>query len=285
MSDAATCPPVILLVYKRPDLTRAAVDSVRAARPDKVYVVADGPKNQEESVLTEETRRVIAEGIDWPCDIQWNAADENMGLANRVSSGITWAFESCEEAIVLEDDCVAHPDFFRFCAEMLDRYRDEEKVMCVTGDNFQGGKRRGRASYYFSMHTHCWGWATWKRAWERYDHSLACWPHALSYLESLDDPEQLIYWAARKEKTESGQVDSWAYRWTFSVWANEGLTVTPNVNLVENIGFGEGGTHCQDGDRKVPRAEGLAFPLKHPRKIARHRRADDYVSRAHFGIR
>lgn len=278
------CPPVIILIYRRAALTKAAIESLRQTKPTRLYVVADGPKNEEENESVQATRRVVESGVDWECDVRWNAADQNMGLASRVSTGISWAFESCSEAIILEDDCVASSDFFRFCVEMLERYASDERVMAITGDNFQGGNRRGFASYYFSMYPHCWGWATWKRAWRHYDHTLSCWAETEEFLESLKNERFLKYWTKRKDGILRGDVDSWAYRWMFSIWARGGLTVTPNVNLVENIGFGEDATNCRGVDRKVPGKGQLEFPLRHPWLVRRNRKADSFVSREWFKI-
>lgn len=276
--------PIIFLVYRRPDLTEQSFAAIRDAEPRRLLVVADGPKNQEEALLTDETRRVIREGVDWDCDVSWNVAEENMGLANRVSSGISWAFDDVDRAIILEDDCIAHPDFFRFCSELLTQYESNPEVMAITGDNYQGGKKRGRASYYFSIFPHCWGWATWKRAWNHYDHSLQNWPETQKFIDSLDDDSFRDFWLDARRDLDEGKVDSWAYRWVFSMWAARGLAATPNANLVENIGFGEDATHAIETPSWVPAKCSLKWPLEHPRRVRRNANADRYVCQNVFRI-
>ncbi len=277
--------PVVLLVYKRPELTRKVVRSLRKIRPGVVLVVADGPKDESERVQTDATRRVIREEIDWPCDCRFNEAERNLGLANRVSSGITWALDSQERVVILEDDCVPSTSFFRFAEEMLDRYRNERRVSVVTGNNFQRGVKRGKGSYYFSMFPHCWGWATWRDRWQDYDHELHCWSETLRFLEGFGDRALTEYWEGAYRRVISGEVDSWAYRWLFSCWAKRALTVTPNRNLVTNIGFGEEGTHCKKKDRNlVVRSRQLRFPLRHPEAISHDLEADEFVLRNVFNV-
>lgn len=249
-----------------------------------LFVVCDGPMSDREKILVEQSIEVVRNEVDWDCDVHWNIADSNLGLARRVSSGLTWAFESCDRAIILEDDCVADPSFFRFCDEMLKRHDQDRNVMAVTGNNFQNGIKRGSSSYYYSMFPHCWGWATWKRAWDLYDGELLCWSETEKFLASLNDREALKYWRKIKERVVSREVDSWAYRWTFSVWAHHGLVVTPCVNLVENIGSGEEATHTKNLRRSVPEAAELSFPLVHPEAVTRDVEADWFASRNWFRI-
>ena len=277
--------PVIFLVYRRPQHTAKSLDSIRVYRPSQLYVVGDGPKNDSEVAAVEETRRVIQDGVDWPCDIRWNLASQNMGLANRVSSGITWAFETCDKAVILEDDCVPDKSFFRFCNETLERYQNNQQITAVTGNNFQHGKKRGYASYYFSMFPHCWGWATWKDRWQSYDHSLSCWPDTVEFLKSFRNRKLVDYWKATYDSVMENKVDSWAFRWQFSCWARRGMTVTPNQNLVTNVGFDSDGTHCTDvqNDLEIP-ATSIRFPLRHPFQITRNRSADKFVLREIFGL-
>jgi hypothetical protein len=190
--------------------------------------------------------REIVEKIDWPCDVHRNYAEENLGLKRRVSSGLDWVFSQVDRAIVLEDDCLPHPDFFTFCGALLNRYENDERVSVITGNNFQDGRKRGNAAYYFSKYNHCWGWATWRRAWQHYSGDLPFWPEwklTSDWRRKIPDRIEQRYWADIFERVSRNEIDSWAYPWTGSVWYHGGLTATPNVNLVTNIGFGPEGTH------------------------------------------
>lgn len=275
--------PVVFLVYKRPKHTEKVLDAIRQARPKELFVVADGPKNQGEEESTSSTIALIKKGITWDCSVKWNIAESNMGLANRVSSGITWAMRQCNEAIILEDDCLPDPSFFPYCAEMLEMYSREEKIMSITGDNFQKEIQRGDASYYFSFFHHCWGWATWKRAWDHYDHSLTCWTKTLQFIKEQEIPNFEKYWEGIKSLLDEGNINSWAYRWIFSIWARRGLTITPNLNLVQNIGYGDEGTHTK-GPNIAPKKSSMIFPLKHPSEISVCSTADKYAAENWFKI-
>lgn len=281
-------PPVIFVVYRRPDLTKKALAAIASAKPSRMFIVADGPKNDEEAQMCQEVISVVKDGIDWDCEVEWNVAEKNMGLANRVGSGISWAFTQCNRAIVLEDDCIPAPGFFRWMAEMLEKYQDESRVMVVTGDNFQGGIQRGDASYYFSAFPHCWGWATWADRWESYQKSSEWWANESvqeRVLKLANGEASRKYWFRCFDRAYSGEIDSWAYRWQASIWSQGGLTLVPQVNLVENVGFGEGATNTQRADREI-RVEGgeLKFPLKHPHRIERMVDADRFTEENHFRI-
>ncbi|MGC1799486.1 MAG: hypothetical protein WA701_03795, partial [Solirubrobacterales bacterium] len=182
--------PVAMLIFNRPETTARVFERVREARPPKLLVVADGPRADRpgEAGRCREARAVV-EAVDWPCELMTDYSEVNLGCGKRISSGLDWVFDSVEEAIVLEDDCLPHPSFFRFCEELLKRYRAEERVVHVSGDNFQSAGRAGGAvgrllrlagrswspSYYFSRYAHVWGWASWRRAWSDYDFEMTAW--------------------------------------------------------------------------------------------------------------
>ncbi len=282
--------PVVLLMFRRPDTTARVFAEIARAQPPKLLVVADGPRpdRPDEAEQCAATRAII-EQVDWPCEVLTNYAETNMGLRRRVSSGITWAFEQVDEAIILEDDCVPHPTFFRFCQELLERYRDDERVMHISGDNFQYGHRRTSYSYYFSYYPHCWGWATWRRAWQHYDDAMHHWPEVREggwLSDVLHDTDAVHYWSHIFQSTYDGQIDSWAYRWNFSCWLQHGLSILPHTNLVSNIGYGDAATHTVGGDARwsTLSAEGLDFPLAHPPFLIRDSRSDTVSHRVHFKI-
>ncbi|MCM1983014.1 glycosyltransferase family 2 protein [Lyngbya confervoides] len=261
-------------------------EAIRQAQPAKLLVVADGPRNDAETELCQQAR-AITKQIDWDCEVLRNYSDVNLGCRKRVSSGLDWAFEQVEEAIVLEDDCLPHPSFFSYCETLLKRYRNDKRIWCISGDNFQHGKGRGKASYYFSNYNHCWGWASWRRAWQQYDHNLTHWPEFRDgqYLqEILDSAEEVDYWHQIFERLHYfGEPNTWDYAWTLTCWLNRGLTVLPNVNLVSNIGFREDGTHVLSDSPWAEMSTCDIGELKHPSFIARDRAADMYTFDHHFG--
>jgi len=281
--------PIVFLIYKRPETTTRVFAEITRAKPPKLLVVADGPRPgvPGEAEKCAQTRAII-ESVDWDCEVLMNYADTNMGLKNRVSNGLKWAFQHVEEAIILEDDCLPHPTFFRFCEELLERYRDDERIMAISGDNFQFGRQRTQYSYYFSRYPHCWGWATWRRAWRYYDGEMKLWPAIRDggWLgDILENRHEVAYWTEVFDRTHRGAIDSWAYRWTFTCWIQSGLTILPNVNLVSNIGFDRDATHTKGTSRlaSMP-VQAMRFPLRHPPFVVRDRQADDYTSEKAYGI-
>ncbi len=250
MTDYQVKTPVVLLIFNRPDLTAQVFQAVRQARPAKLFVVADGPRSSrpEDAEKCAMTRAILNQ-IDWDCEVKTCFSETNLGCKNRVSSGLDWVFEMVEEAIILEDDCVPHPTFFRFCDELLAYYRCDRRVMVVAGNNFQVGRKRTNDSYYFSRYNHCWGWATWKRAWSYYDNDMKLWPtmREQNWLQDiLGDRKAVKTWRSIFQSVYENSVNSWALRWTLSCWLQSGLTVLPNVNLVSNIGFGTDASHTTD---------------------------------------
>lgn len=286
MSDGLTT-PVAFILFNRPDVTRRAFECIRAARPAKLFLIGDGARadrpGEAEQVAA---ARAVVKSVDWPCEVQRSFLDTNVGCGVRISTGVSWVFEHVEEAIFLEDDCLPHPDFFPYCRQLLERYRDDERVMHVHGNNFQGGARRGPYSYFFSKHPHCWGWATWRRAWKHFDLGMKSWPQAKTdgvLRSSCDSEDELAYWSNLFEaRYQVGTPPTWNASWVYACWVQSGLCVYPNVNLVSNVGFGADAMNCQ---RKNPFAElpvQAIGDLRHPPHMVRDREADAFTNRNVF---
>jgi len=263
-------------------------ETVRKLRPSQLFIVADGPRpdHPTDAEKCEEVRRIVTT-LDWPCDCKVNLADSNMGLKGRVHSGLSWVFDQVERAIILEDDCVPDPTFFPFCAELLERYADDERVMTISGDNYQFGTVPCPHSYYFSRHMHCWGWASWRRAWKLHDPSLPYWPElkADGWIESfVQDPGERRHWHEVLDAAALGQSNSWAYPWSYTTLRHNGLNIHPAVNLVTNVGFGPDATHTLGVSlfANIP-AGSMTWPLNHPPHVLRNFTADDNY--AHIAYR
>ncbi|MCU0536476.1 MAG: glycosyltransferase family 2 protein [Hydrococcus sp. Prado102] len=280
--------PVAFLIFNRPDTTEKVFEAIRKAEPPILLVVADGPRQDKPSDEKQcAAARKIIERVDWNCKVLTNFSDVNLGCKKRVSSGLDWVFEQVEEAIILEDDCLPNSTFFRFCEELLEKYRDDERIMVISGDNFQFGRKRTEYSYYFSRYNHCWGWATWRRAWQHYDIEMKLWPTIRDenwLAKILEEPSAARYWAKIFQATYDEIINSWAYRWTFANWIQNGLTVLPNVNLVSNIGFNSESTHTVDNTNplaNIPVQE-MYFPLNPPPFVIRDREADNFTQNKIF---
>lgn len=260
--------PVAFFIFNRPLVTARVFSRIAQMRPSRLMIVADGPRSEVESQLCDAARACVAD-ITWDCDVQWNYSDVNLGCRRRMSSGIDWVFKQCDQAILLEDDCLPDPTFFQYCREMLARYEDEDRVMTIGGANFQFGVRRTPYSYYFSAVHHIWGWATWRRAWRHYDVEMKQWPN----VAQTNFPDMLPDYAAsfaRREMAETyeGKLDTWDYQWTFACLMRRAMCILPAVNLISNIGFGPDATHCKKPNICASQpTEAIEFPLVHPPKV------------------
>jgi cephalosporin hydroxylase/Flp pilus assembly protein TadD len=272
--------PIAFFIFNRPDTTARVFEAIRQAKPSKLLVVADGPRlnrlgEAEKCAVT----RAIIDRVDWECEVLTNYSDVNLGCRHRVSSGLTWVFEQVEEAIILEDDCLPHPSFFRFCETLLERYRDDDRVMHISGDSFHLEQNSTSDSYYVSRYNFIWGWASWRRAWQNYDLAMQKWPQLRdeNWLNEIfpNNPSAIRYWSNTFQNAYEG-FDTWDFAWTFACWSHQGLSILPRQNLVSNIGFGAEATHTKNASKlsNLPTAE-IEFPLRHPSILIRNTQADD----------
>jgi hypothetical protein len=239
--------PVLFLIFNRPENTRRVFGAIRAARPKQLYIAADGPRKDipGEEQQCNQTRQIIDQ-IDWDCELKTLFRTENTGCKWGVSEAINWFFAQEEEGIILEDDCLPANSFFRFCDELLDRYRNDPDIRHITGCNLQFNKIWGGASYYFSNRVHVWGWATWKRAWTDYDITLAQYSadEVMQAMKNIYNDDLVAEaWTRIFIDQKAGKVNSWAYPLDFANFLNKGLVIIPNENLVSNIGFAAGATN------------------------------------------
>lgn len=280
MSCMKLTTPIAFLIFNRPEVTERVFAEIAKARPSKLLVVADGPRadREGEAERCAAARKIIAR-VDWGCEVLTNYSDVNLGCKRRVSSGLDWVFETVEEAIVLEDDCLPHPSFFPYCEELLGRYRDDSRVMQICGSNFLNGWKRNEYSYYFSNYGPIWGWASWRRAWKSYDVDMKLWP-MLKEKRVLEDfcinQDEIKARLSIYDQVYSGEIDTWDYQWGFAKLVNSGLSITPNVNLISNIGFGAGATHTSSAADPFAdlKTFEMSFPLTHPPHILRDHPSD-----------
>lgn len=283
--NAKITTPVVLIIFNRPDTTKKVFEEIRKAEPKRLFVIADGPRqNVERDKELCKLTREITENIDWDCKVTRDYAIGNYGLRKRVASGLTNMFESVEEAIILEDDCVPHQSFFPFCQELLERYRNEKKVMMISGNNFFCELRDKEYSYYFSSFNHIWGWATWKRAWGLYQNGMKDWNDLKEgdFLNNiLQNDDSVKYFRTIFQEVYEGKINSWAYEWLYTGWLQNGLSIVPSKNLVTNIGFGTEATNTKSKSHRTANisADEIGFPLIHPPKTERDLKADMFETK------
>jgi hypothetical protein len=284
--------PVALLIFKRPETTAKVFEAIRQAKPPKLLVVADGPRaDQPGEVEKCAAARAIIDTVDWECEVLKNYSDVNLGCGLRPATGINWVFEQVEEAILFEDDCLPHPTFFQFCEELLEKYRDDERVMSIAGTNLLGERKLPGQSYYFSYFGGNWGWASWRRAWKYFDYDIKQWPEILEsrFLENyLRVPKYYLFWQKIFQNAYQNQNRScWDYQWLLACWLQHGLKIVPEVNLITNIGFGANATHTFSTENPLGKMETqeICFPLKHPPFMIRDGEADTLFQEKFFDNR
>jgi hypothetical protein len=276
---------VVLILFRRPEQTARVFERIREARPERLFLIADGPRPGNEDDAREcERARAVAERVDWACEVVRDFADQNLGLKRRIPSGLDRVFEVVEEAIILEDDCLPAPGFFPYCEELLERYRDDERVVHISGSQLLP-EPPAAASYHFSRYVHIWGWATWRRAWRLFDVDLADWHSRTAqereaWLErTFDTDDERRFW--RYVWDCSPQIDNWDVQWAHVCLSRNLLSISPNRNLISNIGFGDEATNATADPLAIAGRplEGISFPLEHPPEVCRDLAADGSASR------
>ncbi len=285
MNQTAFTTPVLIIAFRREDTTRRVLEAVRLVKPSRLYVACNAPRpgNTAEQEQCAAVRRLF-EMQDWPCEVHRLFREQHLSARDSISGAISWFFEQEPQGIILEDDCVPSPSFFRFAEELLNRYANDLRIGMISGDNFQFGRRRGEASYYFSRYSHIWGWATWRNRWTDYELNMESWPdHRLRVLKNLDGVVHRRYWGFIMDRTYAGLIDTWDYQWVYTNWLHNRVSVMPQVNLVSNIGFGNMAhhTHRITRDANIPALE-MNFPLRHPDKFLPDPDADRYTFRKSY---
>ena len=246
MNKALTT-PVLFLIFNRPDLTEKVFNVIREVKPSILFIAADGPRQKESNDISNCNKvRDIVRQVDWDCQVKTLYRDRNLGCRVAISSAINWFFENVEEGIILEDDCLPSESFFWFCQELLEKYRNDERVMQINGNNYLFGKKKFMESYYFSKLNGCWGWATWKRAWKHFDEEMKGFSRFKkenqidNYIANKEISGWLMSYLDEAARPNCG---IWSTQWAYTIIIRNGLSISPMVNLVQNTGFGENATH------------------------------------------
>jgi hypothetical protein len=283
--------PVLFLVFNRLDTTKQVFEAIRQAKPPRLYVASDGARaNREgEREKVQAVRDYIINNIDWNCEVKTLFQDKNLGCRVAVSTAIDWFFDNEEQGIILEDDCLPEQSFFRFCEELLNKYKDDKRVMSIGGYCYRDESIKLLNSYFFTRYHHWWGWASWSRAWQYYDRSMEQWDAVKNtkWLLTIGDGNLLFktFWGDKFNSTYLGKIDTWDYQWLFSCWCQNGVAILPSKNLIKNLGFAHiDATHTQNKNDKlalIP-VQSLTFPLSHPLNIIRNHQIDKWLDRNRY---
>lgn len=284
---------VLLISFNRPEQTRRVLDAIRSARPPRLYVACDGPRpDRPEDIAKVSAVRSLAQTVDWPCDVKTLFHEDNQGCRRGPASAIDWLFQHESEGIILEDDCLPQPSFFPYCDELLERFRDDDRIAQICGSSFVPPPVDG-VDYWFSKHADIWGWASWRRAWAQVDLDMTAWPswRDAGGLEKLpgSTPAFVDYWTHIFDVTYDGRLDDcWDYQWMFTCWRAGLLSVVPRVSQVVNVGFDADATHTAGYDHLNPmvvaRSEPLAFPLRHNPDLRALPAAERAIGRARYSL-
>jgi hypothetical protein len=282
--------PIALFIFNRSDTTAKVFTAIRQAQPAQLFVVADGPRPDQPTDQEKcAEARAIIDQVDWPCQVYKNFTEVNLGCKKRMLTGLNWVFEQVEEAIILEDDCLPHPSFFQFCEELLKKYRYDSRVGIISGQNSLLGYQRNTDSYYFAQIPYIWGWATWRSRWQLYDFNMSLWPEARDgkWLKDIFKENTVAEsWLSTFEHNYTGFFNAWDYQLTFTSLINNWLNPTANVNLVTNIGFGEGATNTSETGSIFAdlAAQEISFPLQHPLFMVPDRTSELRVFKKKFHV-
>jgi hypothetical protein len=274
--------PVLLVAHRRPQETSRVVEAVLGTKPERVFIATDGPRADVSTDVADCARvREMLREASWPGDVRYLAQEENLGARRMMPTAIDWAFREVDRLIILEDDCLPHRTFFRFCGELLERYQAEPKVMDVAGTN--PAPWRGGPSFRFSTYGSIWGWATWAASWRHFWQARKLVDDRSVDLQSVVDPawrepEERDFWEAKFREVRNGHPSAWDYEWLLARSLRGGLAAMPRRNLVTNIGFGRTASTTATGYNHPIgqlRSRRMAFPLIEPDGLRADRRLDD----------
>jgi hypothetical protein len=271
--------PVLLLIFNRPNTTAKVFWALREQRPKYLYIAADGPRpgNPADEKLCGDCMAIVA-GIDWDCEVKTLFRTENLGCGAGPATAITWFFSQVDAGIILEDDCIPNTSFFRYCETLLVKYKDTPEVMMVCGTSYQP-RPLNLDTYYFSKYPHAWGWASWKRAWQHYQFSLADESEGTRETvikSTFSHARERKLWVHNLRHIING-LDAWDYQWMYWIWKNDGHCITPWKNMISNIGFGPQATHTFDPSSEQASMQQYEISaLIHPEKIGINHKADKY---------
>lgn len=282
--DAASLTaPVLFVVFNRPDKTAVVFDAIRRARPSQLFIACDGPREEKpaERELVDNVKSVVAD-VDWDCEVRHLYRENNQGCKRAVSGAITWFFEHVDQGIILEDDCLPSESFFSYCSELLDVYKHDNRIWHISGCVVMPISK-STASYHFSVNPGIWGWATWRDRWSHYDSTLKAFEDNRAFRKIAPKTVSVSYWKSLFSEVKLGRIDTWDYQWIYTMWAQGGMAITPNTNLIKNIGFDASATHTRNAESELADlASGEIYRISHPASIIQDYSADRALMKKYF---
>lgn len=270
---------VLFLVFNRLETTKQVFEAIKKAKPPRLYIAADGARGNKagEEEKVKAVRNYILDHIDWECETKTLFRDTNLGCKTAVSSAISWFFEQENQGIILEDDCLPSQSFFWYCEDLLEKYKNDERIFLISGYNQQNIWNKYDSDYFFSNLGGIWGWASWKRAWEHYDVEMK----DIDAFMRQDGFQKVLGKKLGKIRQDMiynniilRKMNTWDYQWGYTRHKNSGLACVPVYSLIENIGFGEEATHTVGPKSDDVKYHEIEFPLKDNNFIIPDRKYD-----------
>jgi hypothetical protein len=259
--------PILFVIFNRPAMALKSFQPVKQYKPDKLYIAADGARSNRagEQELCQQTRDVILQEIDWECDIHTLFQEQNLGCGQGVYTAVNWFFSNEKQGVILEDDCVVSRSFFPYMEELLDRYKNDDRIGMIAGYNDVENEYQIENSYCFSKYAACWGWGSWARAWKNMDLQMSWRKHnEEDCLHNKGYYKEYNRWKYQLKAIDNHYVSAWDWQWYFSLATRNQLSIFPKVRLVSNIGFGKDATHTTSKPKNLSGCQELNFPLIHP---------------------
>ena len=271
--------PILFIIFNRPVSTKQVFESIKQARPSRLYIAADAPRVGNKIDMEKcKAARNITEQIDWPCEVKRLFRYKNLGCGIAVSEALNWFFSHETEGIILEDDCLPHPDFFAFATTMLAHYRDDKRIISINGSSL-GYQPPNMNSYNYSRFMNMWGWATWRDRAMQIDYQMNEWKmirnktwwiykHTKQYLFDADINWYRL-WRNKFNKVAIDPNFTWDWQWIYHQLKNRQLSVVPSSNLISNIGFDADATHTFEASNPASNIPTTAMPIppQHPSQM------------------
>lgn len=262
--------PILLITFNRPDHVRRVLTEIRKQQPTQLYVCQDGARegNENDRIKVQEVRDVVKELVDWPCELHTLYQEKNLGCGPGPQAGITWFFENVEQGIIMEDDCLPHPDFFGYCEELLNRYKDDKRVQFINSTLYHD-RWKCDGSYGFSHYMVTGAWAAWRSTWQGFDLDLLdlnAWKFRRHVLRLTKNQAEANWWYFKVKEIQKDRAKKsyWDYQMQIHLFKNKALTIHPKVNLISNIGFDQEGTHTTWNDGRGDKSVFPILPMEHP---------------------
>jgi hypothetical protein len=269
--------PILLVTFNRPDTTQKVFDVIKKAKPPRLYVSNDGPRmGNDQDIKARNEIKDIVNQVDWECEVFTNFYKDNLGCGRAISGAIKWVFENEDRLIILEDDCVPAMSFFNYCNHCLEKYKDDERIMHIAGNNYTEKHNYTNEDYLFSKYEHCSGWATWKRAWLQFDYEMKDWPFFRDnkLFEFCNSKKETFYYEKLINMYYNDKNQPWALRWEFAIFKMNGLSIVPRINLVKHIG--DFGTHSTNELKYKVDLDLDFIVINEPLDVIRNEKYDKY---------